>query len=230
VLSAITDPNDYRGPGTGYRVEGERWREMQQLPQQRSPRDFIADRLGAPLENLHEVGEAKQGRFNEIIVAVGPAFGTSLVKTINGLDHEAVLQAIFTGVAKEGMTARLIKVYRTSDCAQLGFTASSFSGSGIGVGLQSRGTAVIHRRGMPRLHNLELFSFSPSMTLELYEALGRNAAKYARGEVVKPVPVIVDNWARLKLIVKTSLLHRRETEEIKDKPAQELFFDWEPDV
>ena len=25
VLSAITDPNDYRGPGTGYRVEGERW-------------------------------------------------------------------------------------------------------------------------------------------------------------------------------------------------------------
>jgi hypothetical protein len=230
VLSAITDPNDYRGPGTGYRVEGERWREMQQLPQQRSPRDFIADRLGAPLENLHEVGEAKQGRFNEIIVAVGPAFGTSLVKTINGLDHEAVLQAIFTGVAKEGMTARLIKVYRTSDCAQLGFTASSFSGSGIGVGLQSRGTAVIHRRGMPRLHNLELFSFSPSMTLALYEALGRNAAKYAKGEVVKPVPVIVDNWARLKLIVKTSLLHRRETEEIKDKPAQELFFDWEPDV
>jgi propanediol dehydratase large subunit/glycerol dehydratase large subunit len=230
VLSAITDPNDYTGPGTGYRVEGERWREIQQLPQQRSPRDFIADRLGAPLQNLHEVGEAKQGRFNEIIVAVGPAFGMSLVKTINGLDHDAVLQAIFTGVAKEGMTARLIKVYRTSDCAQLGFAASSYSGSGIGVGLQSRGTAVIHRRGMPRLHNLELFSFSPSMTLELYEALGRNAAKYAKGEVVRPVPVIVDNWARLKLIVKTSLLHRRETEEIRDKPAQELFFDWEPDV
>jgi propanediol dehydratase large subunit len=230
VLSAITDPNDYTGPGTGYRVEGERWQEIQQLPQQRSPRDFIADRLGAPLQNLHEAGEAKQGRFNEIIVAVGPAFGASLIKTINGLDHDAVLQAIFTGVAKEGMTARLIKVYRTSDCAQLGFTASSYSGSGIGVGLQSRGTAVIHKRGMPRLHNLELFSFSPSMTLELYEALGRNAAKYAKGDVVKPVPVIVDNWARLKLIVKTSLLHRRETEAIQDKPAQELFFDWEPDV
>ncbi|MFU8776148.1 MAG: propanediol/glycerol family dehydratase large subunit, partial [Roseovarius sp.] len=25
VLSALTDPNDYAGPGTGYRVEGERW-------------------------------------------------------------------------------------------------------------------------------------------------------------------------------------------------------------
>ncbi len=230
VLSAITDPNDYTGPGTGYRVGGQRWHEMQRLPQQHSPRDFIADRIGQPLVNLHEVGEARQGRFNEVIVAVGPAFGVSLVKTINGLDHDAVLQAIFTGVAKEGMTARLIKVYRTSDCAQLGFIASSYSGSGIGVGLQSRGTAVIHRRGMPRLHNLELFSFSPSMTLELYEALGRNAAKYARGEVVKPAPVIVDNWARLRLIVKTALLHRHETDAIRDKPAQELFFDWEPDV
>lgn len=230
VLSAITDPNDYRGPGTGYRVQGERWREMQRLPQVRSPRDFIADRIGAPLTHLHEIGDARPGKYNEVIVAVGPAFGTALTQTINGLRHDDVLKAIFTGVAKEGMIARLIKVYHTSDCAQLGYTASSYSGSGIGVGLQSRGTAVIHKRGMPRLHNLELFSFSPSMTLELYEALGRNAAKYAKGETVKPVPVIVDNWARLRLIVKTALLHRRETEEVRDRPPQELFFDWEPEV
>ncbi len=230
VLSALTDPNDYAGPGTGYRVSDERWREIQRLPQARSPRDFIADRIGAPLENLREIGEAKEGRFNEVIVCVGPAFGTALTKTINGLDHEDVLKAIFTGVAKEGMVARLIKAYHTSDCAQLGFTASSYSGSGIGIGLQSRGTAVIHKRGMPRLHNLELFSFSPSLTLEIFEQIGRNAAKYAKGEMVKPVPVTVDNWARLRLIVKTALLHRRETEEVRDKPPQELFFDWEPDV
>jgi len=231
VLSAITDPNDYTGPGTGYRLNQTRWHEMTRLPQVKSPRDFIADRIGVPLKSLHEVGDAKPGQNSEIIVAVGPAFGTALSQTINGLDHEAVLQAIFTGVAKEGMTARLIKAYHTSDCAQLGFSASSYSGSGIGVGLQSRGTAVIHRRGMPRLHNLELFSFSPSMTLALYEALGRNAAKYAKGDTaVKPVPVTVDNWARLRLIVKTALLHRRETEEVRDKPPQELFFDWEPDA
>ncbi|MCS6848671.1 MAG: glycerol dehydratase reactivase beta/small subunit family protein [Anaerolineae bacterium] len=230
VLSALTDPNDYAGPGTGYRVQGARWQEIIALPQARSPRDFIADRVGAPLQNLHEIGPARPGRFNEVIVCVGPAFGTALTKTINGLDHEDVLKAIFTGVAKEGMVARLIKAYHTSDCAQLGFTASSYSGSGIGIGLQSRGTAVIHKRGMPRLHNLELFSFSPSLTLETFEQIGRNAAKYAKGEVVKPVPVTVDNWARLRLIVKTALLHRRETEEVCDKPPQELFFDWEPDV
>jgi propanediol dehydratase large subunit len=230
VLSALTDPNDYAGPGTGYRLEGARWREIIALPQARSPRDFIADRIGTPLQHLHEIGPARPGRFDEVIVCVGPAFGTALTKTINGLDHEDVLKAIFTGVAKEGMVARLIKAYHTSDCAQLGFTASSYSGSGIGIGLQSRGTAVIHKRGMPRLHNLELFSFSPSLTLETFEQIGRNAAKYAKGETVKPVPVTVDNWARLRLIVKTALLHRRETEEVCDKPPQELFFDWEPDV
>ncbi len=81
----------------------------------------------------------------------------------------AVLEAIFTGVAKEGMTARLVRVYHTSDCAAIGYTGAELSGSGIAIGLQSRGTTVIHKKGLPRLHNLELFSFSPSMTLEIYE-------------------------------------------------------------
>ena len=230
VASAITEPNDYRGPGSGYRVEGARWEEMQRIPQARSPRDFIADRIGTPLKNLHELGDATQGRYNEVILAVGPAFGRVLTRTIGGLEHEEVLAAIFTGVAREGMTARLVRVYHTSDCAAIGQVASTLSGSGIGIGLQSRGTAVIHRKGMPRLHNLELFSFSPSMTLEIYEQLGANAARYARGMAVKPVPVMIDNWARLRLIVKTALLHRRETEEIRERKPQELLFDWEPDV
>ena len=29
VLSGVNTPNDYMGPGTGYRVEGKRWREIQ---------------------------------------------------------------------------------------------------------------------------------------------------------------------------------------------------------
>jgi hypothetical protein len=40
----------------------------------------------------------------------------------------------------------------------------------------------------------------------------------------------VDNWARLRLIVKTALLHRRETDEVRDQPPMEMLFDWEPDV
>lgn len=32
VLSGINTPNDYMGPGTGYRVQGERWEEIKKIP------------------------------------------------------------------------------------------------------------------------------------------------------------------------------------------------------
>ena len=35
--SAVNDPNDYRGPGTGYRLEGERWAQLQALPHEVDP-------------------------------------------------------------------------------------------------------------------------------------------------------------------------------------------------
>jgi len=230
VLSGINDPNDYAGPGTGYRVSGARWEEIQALPQVRSPRDFIADQLGAPVAALAELGPARRGSSNEVVVAVGPAFGTALTSTIGNLAHADVLAAILTGVASEGMTARIIKIYHSSDCAAIGHAGAQLSGSGIAIGMQSRGTTVIQKRGLPRLHNLELFPQSPSLTLETYREIGRNAARYAKGLAVAPVPVQVDNWARLRLIVKTTLLHRRETEQVREQPPMEWRFDWEPDV
>lgn len=230
VLSGVNDVNDYTGPGTGYRVENERWAEIQQIPQAKSPRDFINPQVGEPTAKLVEIGPAQPGTRPEVIVAVGPAFNDALTRTIGELEHEDVLKAILTGVASEGLIARIVKVHHSSDCAQIGFTGSALSGSGIAIGLQSRGTAVIHKRGLARLNNLELFPQSPSLTLEHYEAMGRNAARYAQALPVKPVAVKIDNWARLKLIVKTALLHRRETEQITDQPPGELRFDWEPDV
>jgi propanediol dehydratase large subunit len=230
VQSGINDANDYRGPGTGYRLSGARWDEVQALRQVRSPRDFIADRIGTPLASLAALGSARPGTQREVIVAVGPAFGVALTQTIGGLKHADVLAAILTGVAREGLTARIVRVCRSSDLAAISHAGAELSGSGIAIGLQSRGTTMIQQRGLARLHNLELFPQAPSLTLEAYEAIGRNAARYAKGEHPTPVPVQVDNWARLRLIVTTTLLHRRETEQISDQPPTELRFDWEPDV
>ncbi|MBW1979611.1 MAG: propanediol/glycerol family dehydratase large subunit [Deltaproteobacteria bacterium] len=39
VLSAVNDPNDYQGPGTGYRLEGARWELLKDIPQAISPED-----------------------------------------------------------------------------------------------------------------------------------------------------------------------------------------------
>jgi propanediol dehydratase large subunit len=40
VLSAVNDPNDYAGPGTGYRLDGERWRLLKDIPFAISPEDI----------------------------------------------------------------------------------------------------------------------------------------------------------------------------------------------
>ena len=84
----------------------------------------------------------------------------------------------------------------------------------VAIGLQSKGTAIIHRADLQPLDNLELFGMAPLLTLDSYHAIGRNAAGYALGRPVKPVPTSLDNFARAKLIVKTTLLHARETEAV----------------
>ena len=47
VRSAVNDPNLYLGPGTGYRLEGERWELLQALPHVVDPRRLGAREAGA---------------------------------------------------------------------------------------------------------------------------------------------------------------------------------------
>jgi hypothetical protein len=217
VHSALTDPNDYRGPGTGYRVEGDRWAALQDLPQAQDPRTYQDD-LGAQAcgEWLCETGPAVQGVLPEVVIAVGPAFAAQIDHTLSGLDHGDVLQAMLAGIAEEGVPARVVRVYHTSDCAFIGHAGANLSGSGVSIGIQSKGTTVIHRRDLPPLENLELFSMSPNMTLDTYRQLGRNAARYATNKPTTPVPVKIDNTARLRLIVQTTLMHLKETRQVDE--------------
>lgn len=223
VLSAVNDPNDYRGPGTGYQLTPERRDEIARIPQAVDPRTIGAAPTGeAPL--LVECGPARPGaRRDEIVIAVGPAFGTTLRETLLGLPHRRVLEALIEGVLEEGLQPRLVKIYSTSDCGFIGHQGAQLSGSGVAIGIQSKGTTVIHRHDLQPLDNLELFPQAPNLTLDSYRVIGRNAAKYAKGEPVLPVPVQIDNMARLKYIVKTTILHRRETEQVAPgRPAEEV--------
>jgi hypothetical protein len=213
VVSAVNDGNAYSGPGTGYRLEGERWERLQRLPYA-----IDARLLGAAqgtTTTVEDLGPAEPGeRPDEVVIAVGPAFGDALSETINGLPHADVLSELVAGVAEEGAAPRIVRVKRSSDVAFIGHDGARLSGSGISVGLQSKGTALIHRADLEPLDNLELFGMAPSLTLESYRQIGRNAAGYALGRAVAPVPTVMDNFARAKLIVRTTLLHARETAEV----------------
>jgi propanediol dehydratase large subunit len=222
VVSAVNDPNVYSGPGTGYRLEGERWERLQQLPH-----TVDARLLGAGVENANRIEERAVANLgdepSEVVIAVGPAFAGALSETINGLQHGDVLAELTAGVREEGGQPRIVRIKRSSDVAFIGHDGAKLSGSGVAVGVQSKGTALIHRADLEPLDNLELFGMAPSLTLESYRQIGRNAAGYALGRAVAPVPTVMDNFARAKLIVLTTLLHARETAEVdRLAPAVEL--------
>jgi propanediol dehydratase large subunit len=214
VRSAVNDPNRYLGPGTGHRLEGERWALLQALPHVVDPRS-----LGAAVADaepiVDELGPAQRSSDpEEVVVAVGPAFADGLRETIAGLAHEDVLAAVVDGVREGGASARMVRIARSADVAFIAHDGALLSGSGVALGLQSKGTAVIHRADLQPLDNLELFGMSPLYTLESYRAMGRNAAGYALGHRVGPVPTELDNFARAKLIVRTTLLHAREAQAV----------------
>jgi propanediol dehydratase large subunit len=215
VHSAVNDPNEYAGPGTGYRLEGARWELLQALPSVVDPAALAAaDETGEPI--VAERGEAAPGDDPaEVVVALGPAFGDAIRTTIAGLRHRDVLEAVSEGIRASGATPRLVRIRRVADVAFIAHDGARLSGSGIALGIQSKGTAVIQRADLEPLDNLELFGMSPLYTLESYRAMGRNAAGYALGRRVGPVPTELDNFARAKLIVQTTLLHAREVQAVR---------------
>ena len=169
---------------------------------------------GHPM-TLIEKGPALPGsRTDEVVIALAPAFGKYQNKTIIKIPHSDVLREVIAGIEEEGIHARVVRVLRTSDVDFAAHDATKLSGSGIAIGIQSRGTTVIHQKDLPPLSNLELFSQAPLIDLPTYRAIGRNAAKYAKGESPTPVPTRNDQMARPKYQAIAAVLHIKETEHV----------------
>jgi glycerol dehydratase medium subunit/propanediol dehydratase medium subunit len=181
---------------------------------------------GTPAEKgtLVQLGPVKASEdVKEVGVAIGPAYGLHIHHTINGLDHMVVLKEILAGIEEEGMIPRVIRGTRTSDVAFIANDVAKLVGSGIAIGIQSKGTTVIHQKDLYPLTNLELFPQAPIITLEMYRQIGKNAAKYAKGDQVKPIRVVNDISSRPKYQVKAALMHTKETEYVvKRGPYMEI--------
>ena len=171
-----------------------------------------------------EVGPAARGtRPDEVVIAVSPGFGDLFSKTIVDVPLSEVIRQVLAGIEEQEVGARVIRVRNSSDLAAMAHTAARLSGSGIGIGILSRGTSMIHQRDLPRLSSLELFPQCPLLTLETYRQIGSNAAQYAKGESPQPVPTLNDQMARPRWQAKAALLHLKETELVrKDAKAVEV--------
>lgn len=186
-----------------------------------------ANSKGVPEKKLdwfQPVGEAKPGYSkDEVVIAVGPAFATVLDKTMTGVPHKEVLRQVIAGIEEEGLKARVVKVYRTSDVGFMAAQGDHLSGSGIAIGIQSKGTTVIHQKDEDPLSNLELFPQAPVLTPETFRAIGKNAAMYAKGETPEPVPAVNDALARAHYQAIAAIMHIRETHQVViGKPEEEI--------
>jgi propanediol dehydratase large subunit len=190
VLSKLTDPNDYAGPGTGYALSAERRAEIDDIRQARTTSELTADQAEHQGHLIvTDTDVASQGSDpREVCIGLSPAWGRSVWLTLCGLTIGEVLRQLSAGLEEEGCVARLVRIRSTIDVGLIGLTAAKLSGSGIGIGLQGKGTALIHRRDLAPLANLELFSVAPLLTAQQYRELGKNAARHAKG--MAPVPIL----------------------------------------
>jgi propanediol dehydratase medium subunit len=207
-------------------ISEEMVRQIIQEVLQQVPAGASAKRQDEPVGPLSfkELGEAKVGTDrNEVVVGVPPAFGKVMTKTIIDIPHADVLKELFAGIEEEGLKPRLVRINRTADVGAIAHDAAVLSGSGIGIGILCRGTAVIHQRDLEILQNLELFPQCPLVDRDVLRAIGRNAAKYAKGEHPTPVPTRSDPMARPKYQGLAALLHNKETQHVKlGAPSTEL--------
>jgi propanediol dehydratase large subunit len=187
VLSLVTDPNDYAGPGTGFEPGPERQAEIDAIRQARGVEDLRAEQAAAAVPLLAAGGIAAPGQDpREVVIGVSPAVGRDVWRCLSGLGVADVLAELLAGLEEEGCTGRVVRFNDTVDLGRIGLAAARLAGSGIGIGLQGKGTALIHRRDLAPLANLELYSVAPSVTAELYRLLGANAARHAKGGTPDP--------------------------------------------
>lgn len=172
---------------------------------------------------LKEVSNATIGKkADEVVIGLAPSFGKHQHKTLSELEHDDILIELIAGIEEEGLSARVVRITRTSDVSFISNDAAKLSGSGIGIGIQSKGTTVIHQKDLLPLNNLELFPQAPLLDLDTYRAIGKNAARYAKGQSPTPVPTRNDQMARPKYMAKAALLHIKETKHVEEngKPIE----------
>ncbi|EJN58775.1 propanediol/glycerol family dehydratase medium subunit [Halogranum rubrum] len=178
---------------------------------------------------LTDKGEAEEGTAtDEVVIAISAGFNTMKDETLAGVKLANVIREMMAGIEEEGLTARVVRFTDSLDLGVIGLRGAKLSGSGISIGIQTRGTTLIHQEDLVPLSNLELFPQAPLIDLETYRAIGKNAALYAKGENPEPVPVANDPMARPRYQALAALWHIKEMQ-LKDADAppmeQEVSFE-----
>ena len=190
TISGLNDPNDYQGPGTGYRLQGERWEKLKKKTTALVPENILNEQ-GVPdkkkgFYNLKELKNAEPFEA-DIVVGISPAFANKGTAAEIYSNHFMILEKIVEGVEEAGMSAAVVKIYHTDDLAEIAKISAGFSSTGIGIGIQSKGMVRINHADYSAEDSLEVSFSMPFSSYSLFKEIGINAVEYAKG--AKPLRV-----------------------------------------
>jgi hypothetical protein len=191
TVSGLNDPNDYQGPGTGYRLQGERWERLKKKTTALVPENILNEQdIPDKKRGFYKLTEMKTAEACEadIVVGISPAFANkSTAAEIYG-NHFLILEKIVEGIQEAGMSAAVVKVFHTDDLAEIAKLSADFSSTGIGIGIQSKGMVRINHAENSAEDSLEVSFQMPFSSYSLFKEIGINAVEYARG--LKPLRVL----------------------------------------
>ena len=187
VLSLVTDPNDYAGPGTGYAPSPARQREIDAIRQARGVDDLRAVQARAAVPLLAPAGPARPGLGpRDVVIGVSPAVGRDVWRCLSGLAVTDVLREMLAGLEEEGCTGRVV---RFNDSRRPGPDRPGRGPAGR-LGHRHRPAGQGHGPDPPPGPGP---AGQPGAVLrralrhpELYRLLGANAARHAKGGTPDP--------------------------------------------
>src|SRR6202140_833197 len=143
VLSLVTDPNDYAGPGTGYEPLPARQREIDAIRQARGVADLRASQTRSAVPLLAPVGPAQPGSSGQgprdVVIGVSPAVGREVWRGLSGLAVPDVLRQMLAGLEEEGCAGRVVRFNDSVDLGRIGLAAARLGGPGGGLGARGEG-------------------------------------------------------------------------------------------
>lgn len=190
AISGLNDPNDYQGPGTGYRLQGERWEKLKKKHSALVPENILENQgVPHPKTGFHLLEEERNAAENEadIVVGISPAFGNRATAPEIYQNHYLILEKIIEGVEEAGMRAAVVKFYHTDDLGEIAKLSAGFGKTGIGIGIQSKGMVRINHADNTAEDSLEVSFQLPFSSFSVFKEIGINAVEYARG--LKPLRV-----------------------------------------
>lgn len=190
TISGLNDPNDYQGPGTGYRLQGERWEKLKKKHSALVPETILENQgVPDPKTGFHLLEEERNAAENEadIVVGISPAFGNKATAPEIYQNHYLILEKIMEGVEEAGMRAAVVKFYHTDDLGEIAKLSAGFGKTGIGIGIQSKGMVRINHADNTAEDSLEVSFQMPFSSFSVFKEIGINAVEYARG--LKPLRV-----------------------------------------